>query len=114
MDELSRIKLECIQQGDEFWAAIIKQMICGTYGYLLATSRDHSNIQLCTSKVECLKLSSRHTFKSVKIINENLSMFQMNKGSIKFKNAIICGFQVLKLSKLHLYKGFDMIRETFP
>jgi len=114
MDELSRIKLECIRNGDILWAGIMKQMICSIYGYLLANSRDHSNIQLCTSKVECLKLSSRHTFKSVHIINDHLSMFQMNKGSIKFKNAIICGFTVLELIKLHLYRGYDMIREKFP
>jgi len=88
-------------------------MICSIYGYLLATSRDYCKIRPCTSVVDCLRLSAHHTFKGVQIVSENLSFFQMNRATIRYKNAIVCGFTVLELSKLHLYRGLDLVKHAF-
>jgi len=80
----------------------------------LSNTRDHCYIKPCSTKLDCIKLTSSHTFKDMQIINEGLSFFQMNKGTVKYQNALICGFQVLEYAKLHLYQGFDLLRETFP
>ena len=60
-------------------------------------------IKICVNKEQAMKLVKQPTFKSYKIVNENLTIIEMNKNKCVFESPILIGSIVLFNSKCTLY-----------
>ena len=65
--------------------------------------RQRRDIRLVTDPFEGLKLASRPTFQSLKIINENLTIVKLMKSQNIVNKPTHVGMCVLDLFKLHMY-----------
>jgi hypothetical protein len=63
---------------------IIQAMMVLMTGKFLQSTKDHSDVKVCTSEKKCLRNGASHRFKDLTIINPNLTLFFMNKGTIRY------------------------------
>ena len=76
--------------------------------------RQRQDIQLFTDPVKGLKLTSRPTFQSFKIINENLTIVKLIKSHIIMNKPTYIGMCVLDLSKLLMYDfHYNIIKKRY-
>ena len=73
------------------------------YGSFLTDKTRFKDIRICTSKRQGIKLSNQPNFHSMKIVNENLVIVEMNKKKCIFDSPILIGTQILFGSKCNLY-----------
>src|SRR2546428_10338779 len=77
----------------------------GVYGKLLNV-RPKLITKWCTNRIDALKYLSAHNFKSVKILNENSSVFLMDGESTLVSKPFITGYVILEMSKLKMYSTY--------
>ena len=73
------------------------------YGSFLTDKTRFKDIRICTTERQGIKLSNQPNFHSMKIVNENLVIIEMNKKKIIFDSPILIGSQILFGSKCNLY-----------
>ena len=72
------------------------------------------DIKICTTKEQAKKLTKKPNFNSFNIINENLTIVEMNKNKCVFDSPILIGSIVLFNSKCNLYNyTYNIIPELF-
>ena len=81
----------------------LKFLYNSVFGKTMENVRQRQDIRLVTDPVECLKLASRPTFQSFKIVNENLTVVKFMKSHILMNKSTYIGMCVLELSKLLMY-----------
>ena len=85
------------------YSFIYKILMNSLYGSFLTDKTRFKDIRICTSKRQSIKLSNQPNFHSMKIINENLVIVEMNKKKCIFDSPILIGSQILFGSKCNLY-----------
>ena len=80
-----------------------KLLINSVFGKTMENVRQRQDIRLVTDPAEGLKLASRPTFQSFKIVNENLTVVKLMKTHIIMNKPTYIGMCVLDLSKLLMY-----------
>ena len=76
--------------------------------------RQRQDIRLVTDPVKGLKLASRPTFQSFKIVNENLTVVKLMKNHIIMNEPTYIGMCVLDLSKLLMYDfHYNIIKKRY-
>ena len=76
--------------------------------------RQRQDIRLVTDPVQGLKLASRPTFQSFKIVNENLTVVKLMKTHIIMNKPTYIGMCVLDLSKLLMYDfHYNIIKKRY-
>ena len=73
------------------------------FGKTMENVRQRQDIRLVTDPVQGLKLASRPTFQSFKIVNENLTVVKLMRTHIIMNKPTYIGMCVLDLSKLLMY-----------
>ena len=73
------------------------------YGSMLTDKTRFRDIKICVNKEQSMKLVKQPTFKSYKIVNENLTIIEMNKNKCVFDSPILIDSIVLFNSKCTLY-----------
>ena len=83
------------------------------FGKTMENVRQRHDIRLVTDPVQGLKLASRPTFQSFKIVNENLTVVKLMKSRILMNKSTYIGMSVLNLSKLLMYDfHYNIIKTT--
>ena len=72
-----------------------KIMMNSFYGSTLTDKTKFRDIKICTSKSQAKKLTKKPNFNSFNIINENLTIIEMNKNKCVFDSPILIGSIVL-------------------
>ena len=84
------------------------------FGKTMVNVRQRQDIRLVTDPTEGLKLASRPTFQSFKIVNENLSVVKLMKTHIIMNKPTYIGMCVLDLSKLLMYDfHYNIIKKRY-
>ena len=73
------------------------------YGSFLTDKTRFKDIKIVTSKRQGIKLSNQPNFHSMKIVNENLVIVELNKKKCIFDSPVLIGSQILFGSKCNLY-----------
>ena len=91
-----------------------KIMMNSFYGSTLTDKTKFRDIKICTTKEQAIKLTKKPNFNSFNIINENLTIIEMNKNKCVFDSPILIGSIVLFNSKCNLYNyTYNIIPELF-
>ena len=85
------------------YSFIYKILMNSLYGSFLTDKTRFKDIRICTSRRQGVKLSNQPNFHSMKIVNENLVIVEMNKKKVVFDSPILIGSQILFGSKVNLY-----------
>ena len=92
----------------------IKILINSFYGSILTDKTRFRDIKICVNKEQSMKLVRQPTFKSYKIVNDELIIVEMNKNKCIFDSPILIGSIVLFNSKCNLYNYmYNIIPELF-
>ena len=84
------------------------------FGKTMENVRQRQDIRLVTDPVEGLKLASRPTFQSFKIVNETLTVVKLIKTHIIMNKPTYIGMCVLDLSKLLMYDfHYNIIKKRY-
>ena len=81
----------------------IKTLMNSFYGSMLTDKTQFRDIKICVNKEQSMKLVKQPTFKSYKIVNDQLSIIEMSKNKCVFNSPIMIGSIVLFNSKCTLY-----------
>ena len=73
------------------------------YGSMLTDKTRFRDIKICVNKDQTMKLVKQPTFKSYKIVNDQLTIIEMSKNKCIFDSPIFIGSIVLFNSKCTLY-----------
>ena len=85
------------------YSFIYKILMNSLYGSFLTDKTRFKDIRICTSQRQGIKLSNQPNFHSMKIVNENLVIVEMNKKKCIFDSPILIGSRILFGSKCNLY-----------
>ena len=92
----------------------IKILMTAFYGAMLTDKTRFRDIKICVNKEQSMKLIKQPTFKSYKIVNDQLSIIEMSKNKCIFDSPILIGSIVLFNSKYTLYNYmYNIIPELF-
>ena len=92
----------------------IKILMNSIYGSMLTDKTRFREIKICVNKEQSMKLVKQPTFKSYKIVNDDLIIVEMNKNKCIFDSPILIGSIVLFNSKCNLYNYmYNIIPEIF-
>ena len=80
-----------------------KLLVNSLFGKLMQNLRSHSDARIVVDASQAKRLIAKPTFRSYKIISEDLTIVNMGRGEVLYNRPIYCGFAVLELSKLHMY-----------
>jgi len=61
-------------------------------------------VRVVTSLKRAKRYIARPTFKSFKLINDEVTVINLTKADVCLNKPIYCGMSVLDISKLHMYK----------
>ena len=81
----------------------IKILMNSFYGSMLTDKTRFRGIKICVSKEKSMKLVKQPTFKSYKIVNDQLIIIEMSKNKCVFYSPIMIGSIALFNSKFNLY-----------
>ena len=81
----------------------IKILMNSFYGSMLTDKTRFRDIKICVNKEQSMKLLKQPTFKSYKIVNDQLNIIEMSKNKCIFDSPIMIGSIVLFNSKCTLY-----------
>ena len=87
----------------ESYSFIYKILMNSLYGSFLTDKTRFKDVRIVTTKRQATKLSNQPNFHSMKIVNENLMIIEMNKKKCIFDSPILIGSQILFGSKVNLY-----------
>ena len=82
---------------------IFKVLMNSFFGSCLTDKTRFRETKICANKEQTMKLVKQPTFKSYKIVNENLIIVEMSKNKCNFDSPIMIGSIVLLNSKCNLY-----------
>ena len=81
----------------------IKILMNAFYGSILTNKTQFRDIKICLNKEQSMKLVKQPTFKSYEIVNDQLSIIEMNKNKCVFDSPIMIGSIILFNSECILY-----------
>ena len=81
----------------------IKILMNSFYGSMLTDKTQFRDIKICVNKEQSMKLMKQPTYKSYKIVNDQLNIIEMSKNKCVFDSPIMIGSIVLFNSKCTLY-----------
>lgn len=88
---------------NDFEKDYYKLKINSLYGRCLMNVRKHNNIEIVNQRRRGIKLTASPALMNFKILNNDLSVFQLKKVEVKLTTPIYVGFSVLELSKHKMY-----------
>jgi hypothetical protein len=102
------------QAKSDFESNLYKLFINSLFGKTCENLRNRRNLRLIADPNKLLKAVSNVSFKSSEIINEDLTLVQLAKKTLKLDKPIYVGFTVLELSKLHMFKfRYDCLADWY-
>ena len=88
---------------NEFEKAFFKMIINSVYGKTMENVRKRVNVKLINNENNYLKVVSRPSFVSQKILDKNLVAVHKIKPVLLLNKPIYVGFSILELSKMIIY-----------
>ena len=88
---------------NEFEKAFFKLIINSVYGKTMENVRKRVNVKLINNEKKYLKVVSRPSFVSQKVLDKNLVAVHMIKPVLLLNKPIYVGFSILQLSKMIMY-----------
>lgn len=92
------------QASTPFLSSLYKLFVNSIFGKLMEDVRKHLDVKLVMSEKVADKRIANPLAQRFKILNEDKLLIQLKPDKVVMDKAIICGFTVLELSKLHVYK----------
>ena len=92
-----------INAANEFQKAFFKLIINSVYGKTMENVRKRVNVKLIDNEKKCLKIVSRPSFVSQKILDKNLVALHKIKPVLLLNKPIYVGFSILELSEMIMY-----------
>jgi len=84
------------------------------FGRTLMNSKNFFDVALCNNRQDAEKLLAKANLKSFSIINDDLTLFSMNKTEIKCNSFFYLGFTILERAKLRWYESYyEGIKSVF-
>src|SRR6218665_306042 len=83
---------------------LFKLMNNSVYGKTMENTRRHLDVRVVTNQRRAKRYIARPTFKSFKIINDEVTVVNLTKTDVCLNKPIYCGMSILDISKLHMYK----------
>ena len=88
---------------NEFDKGFFKLIINSVYGKTMENVRKRVNVKLINNEKKYLKVVSRHSLVSQKILDKNLVAVHKKKSALLLNKPIYVGFSILELSKMIMY-----------
>ena len=88
---------------NDFEKDFFKLMNNAVFGKTMENVRKHRDIKLVKTDHKRNKLVSEPNYHTMKLISENLSIFEMKKVKVKMKKLIYLGLSILEISKIIMY-----------
>ena len=95
---------EAKSRGDKFGDVFFKLMNNAVFGKTMENIRKRVDIRLVTSEKQMIKISSKPTFVSSKIFDENIVAVRRVKESLLMNKPIYVGMSILDISKSLMYE----------
>ena len=103
----------CLAVSD-FEKSFFKLLINSIFGKLMENVRKYKNVHLISSGRQHRLYTSKPQFKRFKIHSEDLVMVELEQTNVTLNKPIYCGFTVLELSNLHMYKfHYEVMKPRF-
>jgi hypothetical protein len=113
LEYFSNLRSEALKNGNDLLAKLLKRILCAVFGKFLSDTSDYSDMQICTSRTDCMYLTSKHTFKDITPLSDDVSLIHMNRTTEYHAYNIINAFIILEKCKDLVYKKFDFLKNHF-
>ena len=91
-----------------------KLSVNSTFGKTCENVRNRRHIHLVSDPTRVKKMIAKPQFEQFKIINDDTVLIERLKCQVTMDKPIYCGFAILELSKLHMFKfHFDIIKKRY-
>ncbi|OXA47376.1 hypothetical protein Fcan01_17527 [Folsomia candida] len=84
------------------------------FGKLLSDSSNYTDSKVCVSRADAISQIKKPTFKNLVVLNDDLSVFQLEKLTLRHDYNIVAGFICLDLVKLENYKMMEKLQRVLP
>ena len=97
-------RIEAEKNGDKDGKALYKLMNNAVYGKTMENLRNRIDVKLVSNKKDYLKWTSKPSYISHKIFDNDLVTIPKNRVTLMFKSPAYIGMCILELSKVLMYK----------
>ena len=97
-------RIEAEKNGDKDGKVLYKLMKNSVYGKTMQNLRNRINVKLVSNKKDYLKWTSKPTFMSHKIFDNDLVAIRKNKVTLTLNKPVSIGITILELSKVLMYE----------
>ena len=94
------------QAKNDFEKDFYKLLNNSVYGKTMENLRNHTTVELVTSKERLRKVIAKPNVKLFKIFHENLAAVEVKKSKLILNRPIYVGMSILNISKAHMYDFF--------
>ena len=94
------------QAKNDFEKDFYKLLNNSVYGKTMENLRNHTTVELVTSKERLRKVIAKPNVKLFKIFHENLAAVEVKKSKLILNRPIYVGMSILDISKAHMYDFF--------
>ena len=99
---------------NDFEKDFFKLMNNAVFGKTMENVRIHRNIKLVKTDKKRNKLVSEPNYHTMKLIDDNLAIIEMNKVKVKMNKPIYLGLSILELSKIIMYEFWcDYVKSKY-
>ena len=107
-------RIEAEKNGDKDGKVLYKLMKNSVYGKTMQNLRNRINVKLVSNKKDYLKWTSKPTFMSHKIFDNDLVAIRKNKVTLTLNKPASIGISILELSKVLMYEfHYDYIKNKY-
>lgn len=109
-----KLREKAILEGDLVASRIIKSLANSIWGKLLSDSSQYTNTKVCVSRADALKIIAKPTFQNLEVIDDDMTLFQMQNLTYRHDFNIVAAFICLDLAKLEAYRMYSKLQTAFP
>ena len=107
-------KTEAEKNGDKYGKALYKLMNNAVYGKTMENLRNRIDVKLVSNKKDYLKWTSKPSYMSHKIFDNDLVAIRKNKVTLTLNKPAYIGMCILELSKVLMYEfHYDYIKNKY-
>jgi hypothetical protein len=91
-----------------------KLVVNSNFGKTMENVRNRCKVELVSDPAKILKLSAKPQLDQFRVINDETALIKRVRAKVTLDKPIYCGFAILELSKLHMYRfHYDVIKKRY-
>jgi hypothetical protein len=114
MKKILDLRRLSVIEGNKLLSLVLKLLANGLTGRFQQSTEKFSEFKISLTEAESLKLLKHPHLNSFSVLNNDCVLFEIEKQTVFYGNPLLTACCILNLSKLELYKMYDLFQSNFP